>query len=283
MSAIASVMLSDNLAWRREKVLYWTAQLRGVPTRNGLRMLDGGKDITIPERVDALRTCYVSKSEPQRLSSKAVAAATDLYHARLVLTAEFGQQALRDLHPLQYSASDPAVYPLSSLLAPPETPGGVLASLRVLIMPDRQLRMIDVRGMEQLELLDLRNNNLQDIGIVGLGGLSNLRLLNVVGNPKLDVSALVSSMLGPKAKHSKDEFGLAYPEPLHNLESLYFGLPGRKVCLLEACDCLLRLNVELALCVVCRPPPQLVFGQLGGMIVAFLLFSCPTALLWKRL
>lgn len=210
-------------------MLYWTAQARGVPTRNGLRLMDGGQDIGFGERVEAVRTCYTSKSEPQRLPSKVVALATDLYHARLVLTGEFGQEAVRDWHPLQSASPDPAVYPLASLVAPPSNPTGVLAQLRVLVLVDRQLRLLDVRGMGQLEVLDLHNNNLQDVGVVGLGGLANLRWLSLAGNPKLDVSAVVAAMLGSKAKHHKDDLCPPYPEPLQNLEVVHFGLPGRKV------------------------------------------------------
>jgi hypothetical protein len=140
----------------RLKTLYWTAQLRGRPVSPGLHMLNGAV-VTLSERVEAVRTLYTSKSEPARLSTKQIQHAVALYQARLLLTQSYGQEAVQLIRPLEGSAG---AFPLSTLLPPPPSPTGPLTSLRVLALVDVKLQLIDVRGMVELEVLDLRNNAL---------------------------------------------------------------------------------------------------------------------------
>jgi hypothetical protein len=135
-------------------MLYWTAQLRGRPVSPGLHMLNGAV-VTLTERVEAVKALYSSKSEAARLSSKQVQRAVALYHARLLLTQSYGQEAVHSLRALEGAAG---VIPLSTLLPPPPSPSGPLTSLRVLALVDVKLQLVDVRGMAELEVLDLRNN-----------------------------------------------------------------------------------------------------------------------------
>lgn len=127
-----------------------------------------GAIVKTAERVHAVEVCYSSRAEAQKLSGAAVETAVALYRARIALTERYCQDALHELHPLHTSARpghatdalDSITFPLASLLLAPAAPSGPLTLLRVLVMTNTDIELLDVRGMKSLELLDLSNNKL---------------------------------------------------------------------------------------------------------------------------
>jgi hypothetical protein len=120
------------------------------------------KPVTLAERLQAFqRYCVAGGARGREV-------ATGLLRWKYVLISQYGQAAVAGVWGAQASSPPPddredalGGWTAAQLFAPPIHPAGTLTRLRSLVIQNTGLTIADVRGLESLEVLDLRNNLLE--------------------------------------------------------------------------------------------------------------------------
>ena len=158
-ASLLAVALRDNrdgakeLAGYRELLIYMTRYLAGSNRASGLQEVDG-KPIAIKERVAAVAMFGKKKDLP--------AFAFETHVVNYI-----GRAQMRDAN--------------------------YVANIRELQLPSASLVEVSLRGMHQLEFLDLSGNHI--VVLAALDECTRLRFVNLSGNADLDVKTTVATMV----------------------------------------------------------------------------------------